>query len=185
MSTTTVALLQIASPDDESQAARIDRVEGLLRSHEGVDLFVLPELWSPGYFSFDRYEELAETIDGPTVSMVRRVARDLGSAIHLGSFIERGANGKLSNTTALIDPAGRIAQIYRKIHVFGYQSRETELLTPGSTLSVVPSPVGALASTTCYDLRFPGLWQEISMRGAEAVAVPAAGRPPGASTGAH
>lgn len=174
MSTTTVALLQIASPDDESQAARIDRVESLLRSHEGVDLFVLPELWSPGYFSFDRYEELAETIDGPTVSMARRVARDLGSAIHLGSFIERGADGTLSNTTALIDPAGRIAQIYRKIHVFGYQSRETELLTPGSTLSVVPSPVGALASTTCYDLRFPGLWQEISMRGAEAVAVPAA-----------
>ncbi|MGJ0203645.1 nitrilase-related carbon-nitrogen hydrolase [Leucobacter sp. gxy201] len=174
MSTSTVALLQIASPDDESREARIARVEALLRAHDGVDLFVLPELWSPGYFSFDRYDELAEDFDGPTVTMARRVAQDLGSSVHLGSFIERGPDGGLSNTTALIDAAGRIAQVYRKIHVFGYQSRETELLTPGGTLSVVPSPIGELASTTCYDLRFPGLWQEISARGAEAVAVPAA-----------
>lgn len=169
-----VALVQVASPSDESREARIERVEQVLRRHPDVDLFVLPELWSAGYFSFDRYAELAESLQGPTVAMARRVARDLGASIHLGSIVERGSDGALHNTAVLIDGTGRIAQTYRKIHVFGYQSLESELLTPGTSLSVVAGPLGPTAGTTCYDLRFPGLWQELSARGAEAVIVPAA-----------
>lgn len=171
---TRVALLQIASPDDESPHERIARVEALLRAHAGADLYVLPEIWSAGYFSFADYEARAERLDGPTISMCRRLARELRAAIHAGSIVERDDEGRLRNTTVLIDAEGRIAQVYRKIHVFGYQSLEAELLTPGETLSVVDSPVGRLGSITCYDLRFPGLWQELSVRGAEAVAIPAA-----------
>lgn len=169
-----IALVQIASPDSETQAERIARVEGLLLENPGAQLYVLPELWSAGYFAFERYSELAETLDGPTVSMARRVARELGAAVHLGSIVERGEGGELHNTAVLVDAEGRIAQTYRKIHVFGYQSLESQLLTAGATLSVVPSVLGSTASTTCYDLRFPGLWQELSSRGAEAVVVPAA-----------
>lgn len=169
-----VALVQVASPQTESQQARISRVASLLRGYAEIDLYVLPELWSPGYFSFERYEELAEPLDGPTVSAMREVAIDLGSWIHVGSIVERGANGTLFNTAVLLDPAGNIAQVYRKIHVFGYQSLESKLLTPGDSLSVVDSPVGPVASTTCYDLRFPGLWLQLSERGAEAVIIPAA-----------
>lgn len=172
--TLTVALVQVASPDDESQIDRIARVESVLRQHPDVDLFVLPELWSAGYFAFDRYDELAETLDGPTVRMGRRVARELGAAVHLGSIVERGAGDALHNTAVFIDADGEIRQTYRKIHVFGYQSLEAELLTPGDALSVVPGPLGPMSGTTCYDLRFPGLWEELSTRGAETVIVPAA-----------
>lgn len=172
---TRVLLAQVASPDDESQPDRIARVEQLLlREAAGTDLVVLPELWSAGYFSFDAYADRAEPLDGPTVAMGRRVARATGASVHLGSIVERDGTGRLFNTAVLLDRAGRIAQTYRKIHVFGYRSLEAELLTPGDRLSVTSSPVGALASTTCYDLRFPGLWQQISSRGAESVVVPAA-----------
>jgi predicted amidohydrolase len=173
---TRIALVQLASPDDESRDGRIARVEALLRSYagEGVELFVLPELWSAGYFSFARYEELAEGVDGPTVGMCRRLARELQAWIHLGSFVERDAAGALHNTAVLIDGAGDIVHQYRKIHVFGYESLEAQLLEPGTALAVSPSPFGELASTTCYDLRFPGLWLELGARGAETVVVPAA-----------
>ncbi|UOQ57934.1 carbon-nitrogen family hydrolase [Leucobacter allii] len=169
-----VALVQLASPAEETREERIARVGTLLRRYAGIDLFVLPELWSAGYFAFDRYAELAETLEGPTVEMGRRVARDLGSAVHLGSFVERGENGALHNTAVLIDEHGEIAHLYRKIHVFGYQSLEAELLAPGASLGIADGPLGRMAGTTCYDLRFPGLWQELSSRGAEAVVVPAA-----------
>jgi predicted amidohydrolase len=106
--------------------------------------------------------------------MCRRVARELGAWVHAGSFIERDAEGRLHNTAVLVDSQGRIAQRYRKIHVFGYRSREAQLLSPGTALSVVDSPLGPTASTTCYDLRFPGLWLELGARGAEATIVPAA-----------
>ena len=169
-----VALVQVSSPDDESKDQRIGRVERMLRPHTDVDVFVLPELWSAGYFSFAQYDDLAEPLDGPTVSMCRRVARELGAAVHVGSIVERDDAGKLYNTAVLIDRSGRIAQTYRKIHVFGYESLESQLLTPGTTLSVVDSQLGRLGSTTCYDLRFPGLWQQLSERGADTVVVPAA-----------
>lgn len=169
-----IALIQLASPDDETQADRIDRVAALLRRQHDADLVVLPELWSAGYFQFDRYPDLAETLDGPTVRMCREAAREIGAFVHIGSIVERGADGALRNTSALIDPAGEIVHRYSKLHVFGYQSLEAELLTPGDSLAVADTPFGRIAGTTCYDLRFPGLWSELSVRGAELVIVPAA-----------
>lgn len=173
---TRVALVQVASPDDESRDERIARVERMLlaRAGKGIELFALPELWAAGYLAFKHYEELAEPGNGPTVSMCQRVAREVGAWVHAGSFIERENDGSMHNTAVLVDPTGRIAQRYRKIHVFGYRSREAQLLTPGTELSVVDSPLGPTASTTCYDLRFPGLWLELGARGAEAAIVPAA-----------
>lgn len=173
---TRIALVQLASPYEETQAERIERVEQMLlaRAGERIEMFVLPELWSAGYLAFKHYEQLSEPIDGPTVSMCRRVARELGAWVHVGSFIERDEQGALHNTTVLLDPNGEIAQTYRKIHVFGYESLEAQLLTPGTSLSITETPLGATASTTCYDLRFPGLWLEVGARGAKAAIVPAA-----------
>lgn len=173
---TRVALVQLSSPYEESQTDRIARVEKLLlaRAGEGIEVFVLPELWSAGYLAFKHYEELSEALNGPTVTMCQRVARELHTWVHVGSFIERDLSGSLHNTTVLLNPSGEIAQTYRKIHVFGYESLEAKLLTPGTSLSVVPTPLGQTASTTCYDLRFPGLWLELGDRGAEAALVPAA-----------
>ncbi|MEV7603986.1 carbon-nitrogen family hydrolase [Paenarthrobacter sp. NPDC089322] len=169
-----VALVQVASPDNESRQERIDRVEALLRGISGAELIVLPELWSAGYFHFDEYRDLAETLDGPTVSMCSRAAKDLGVHLHIGSIIEAGADGQLSNTSILLGPDGNVVHTYRKIHVFGYKSKEAGLLTAGSSLPVVQTPFGTTAGITCYDLRFPGLWMELSTRGAEIVIVPAA-----------
>ncbi len=169
-----IALVQVASPDTESRGDRIDRVEKILRSIDGAELIVLPELWSAGYFHFDDYAILAETLSGPTVSMCSRVAKDLGVHLHLGSIIEAGEDGQLSNTSILLGPDGSVVHTYRKIHVFGYKSKEASLLTAGAALPVVQLPFGATAGITCYDLRFPGLWMELSTRGAEVVIVPAA-----------
>lgn len=169
-----VALVQVASPDSEDRDARIERVERLLRGIKDVDLIVLPELWSAGYFHFDQYDQLAETLDGPTLAMCSRVAADLGVYLHVGSIVERGNDGQLKNTSILLDPQGRIAHRYSKIHVFGYKSKEASLLSAGTSLPVAEMPFGRVTGTTCYDLRFPGLWMELSNRGVEIVIVPAA-----------
>ncbi|MCW3767351.1 MULTISPECIES: carbon-nitrogen family hydrolase [Paenarthrobacter] len=169
-----IALVQLSSPDDESQNQRIERAEQLLRAQEAADLIVLPELWSAGYFHFDQYPELSETVDGRTVSMCAAVAKNLGAYVHVGSIVERVSERVLRNTSVLIDPHGGIAHQYSKLHVFGYKSLEADLLTPGDSLQVAETPYGKMAGTTCYDLRFPGLWSELSLRGAEIVVVPAA-----------
>ena len=60
-----VAMMQVASPDEESVADRLRRVgaavlrEKALRS---ADLLVLPELWNAGYFAFEEYGARAESV---------------------------------------------------------------------------------------------------------------------------
>ncbi|BBC30510.1 hypothetical protein SGFS_018040 [Streptomyces graminofaciens] len=169
-----IALLQVASPAEESPDDRRTRVGRMVAEARGADLVVLPELWAAGYFAFESYEERAESLEGPTVAAGRRWARDLGAHVHVGSIVERGPDGSLYNTAVLVAPDGTITHTYRKVHVFGYASREAELLTPGDALEVAPTPFGPLGATTCYDLRFPELWRGLVDLGAKTVVVPAA-----------
>ncbi|MGW4094127.1 carbon-nitrogen family hydrolase [Nocardia sp. NPDC004750] len=170
-----IALAQIASPDDESPQHRLERVgRTLTEFDENADLIVLPELWRVGYNHFDDYPAAAENLDGSTVQTIQDVARARGCYVHAGSIVERASGGGLRNTALLIGPDGRIVHRYSKIHVFGYESREAELLLRGNRLSVASTEFGRTAATTCYDLRFPALWAELVHAGAEFVLVPAA-----------
>lgn len=169
-----VALVQVASPADETAQERRERVAALVRQARSADLVVLPELWPTGYFAFEGYADGAEGLDGPTVAMGSELARELGAFIHLGSLVERTADGAVRNTAVMITPDGTVHHTYSKIHVFGYASREAELLQPGDSVGTAPTPFGTFGSTTCYDLRFPELWRALVDRGAEIVVVPAA-----------
>ncbi|WP_091294449.1 nitrilase-related carbon-nitrogen hydrolase [Amycolatopsis xylanica] len=168
------ALIQVASPRTETVPARRDRVAGMLADAAGADLVVLPELWTTGAFAFDAYSEDAEPIHGETVCAAREWARRLGAHLHLGSFLERGADGRLHNTSVLIGPGGSVLHTSRKVHVFGYQSREAELLTPGGTVDTVDTALGRMGTTTCYDLRFPELYRALAGKGAESIIVTSA-----------
>jgi len=169
-----LALIQVASPDDESIEARRRRVDTMVRDETGLrtaDALLLPELWGVGYFDFDGYAEAAEPLDGPTVALARGWARDLGIDVHVGSFVERDSAGRLSNTSVVVDPDGAVTNLYRKVHVFGYGSREQELLTPGEMVSVAPLGTAPTGIVTCYDLRFPELFRSLVDLGAEQLAV--------------
>ena len=69
MATFTVAAIQVAYDDVESIADRITRVSDLVRAtaaeHAGLDLIVLPELWAPTGFDYERWESAAEPLGGP------------------------------------------------------------------------------------------------------------------------
>lgn len=169
-----IALLQVQSSETETVKDRRNRVSALVHSAAGADLIVLPELWAAGYFSFSEYADRCEPFVGTSVTEASRWAREMNSYIHLGSFIEEMGSNAYRNTAVLLDPSGNIIQRYSKIHVFGYNSREAELLTPGGYISVADSPFGKISSTTCYDLRFPGLWEALSQANSEIVIVPAA-----------
>jgi predicted amidohydrolase len=170
-----VSLVQVASPPDETPDQRRQRVAALIRTRAAAsDLIVLPELWANGYFEFEAYPAQAEDLGGPTVTLGRKLAAELGCHLHLGSVLLRDSGGGMTNTALLIGPDGEIAHRYEKIHVFGYQSREAELLRPGASVSVAATPLGLLTATTCYDLRFPELWRALVDAGAELAVVPAA-----------
>ncbi|QRV15311.1 carbon-nitrogen family hydrolase [Haloterrigena salifodinae] len=165
--------------------ANVERaLEAISRAAErGADLVALPELFNVGYFAFDSYNRLAEPLEGETLTRLREAAADHEIAVLAGSIVEdlaatetadTPAEEGLANTAALFDADGELELVYRKHHLFGYQSAESELLVPGErieTATVAGVPVGA---TTCYDLRFPELYRRLIDAGAELVLVPSA-----------
>ncbi|MFZ7113396.1 MAG: carbon-nitrogen family hydrolase [Desulfatiglandales bacterium] len=151
---------------DRSKAENLAHAEGLLSRAAGADLILLPEVWNIGYFSFDRYREESETPDGETASRMSAMARRLGAYLYAGSWIIRSGDA-FYNTGFLFDRTGEVIAQYRKIHLFGYGSREQEILHPGKEIVTVKTDLGTLGLTTCYDLRFPELFRKMQARGAE------------------
>ncbi|MEK7414876.1 MAG: carbon-nitrogen family hydrolase [Planctomycetota bacterium] len=157
----------------ETKAQTLERVLGELDRAVGSDLLLLPELWSCGYFSFNRYRDDSETLTGPLLSAIADKARLLRAHIFAGSLVEcRGSD--LFNTSVLLSPSGQILATYRKIHLFGFQSDERRLLTAGDHVTVVDTPWGRTGLTTCYDLRFPELYRRMLDQGASVFLVTSA-----------
>jgi predicted amidohydrolase len=151
---------------DEDKPQRIGRVESLLNQAKGADLVILPEIWNIGYFSFDRYSKESETVEGETARRMSQKAEELGFYLHAGSFVEK-EDGKLFNTSLLFDPDGKLIARYRKIHLFGYGSQESHLLSRGNEVTVMETPLGKIGMCTCYDLRFPELFRVMLNQGVE------------------
>lgn len=151
----------------------------------GADLLVLPELFTVGYFAFDSYLRTAESVAGETVSDLAAAARDHDVAVLAGSLVEdlaaSAADGietpaaeGYANASVFLDADGNRRAIYRKRHLFGYDSAETDLLTRGERLPTVAHGGFTVGITTCYDLRFPDLYRNLLDAGATLVLVPSA-----------
>ena len=160
-----IASIQLAVVEDDKEAAIQKASDAVLRC-KGADLVILPEIWNVGFMSFDAYLPQAEPRDGPTLNAVRKAAAKIGAHVHAGSLVEKDGN-RYFNASYLISPAGEILASYRKIHLFGYHSRETEILTPGDAVTVCQTPLGCLGLATCFDLRFPELFRRMVEQGAE------------------
>ncbi len=116
--------------------------------------------------NFNRYETDAQPLEGPLLNCLRDLAKALKIMLHTGSFVEKKGD-HFYNTSVLVSPEGDILDVYRKIHLFGFQSRETQILTPGDTPVVVDTPFGGLGMATCFDLRFPELFRAMVDQGAD------------------
>ena len=183
-----IALIQLGYDDREPVADRVIRAAGLVRDQAGHDFVVLPELWAPGGFSYQSWDERAESVDGPVAAAMSAAARDAGVMLHAGSIVERSAGGvrgpegkHLWNTSLVFAADGSLAATYRKIHRFGFGRGEPLLMEAGDVLSMVDVPdsspsagVARAALSTCYDLRFPELYRAQVDAGATLFVIPAA-----------
>jgi N-carbamoylputrescine amidase len=144
----------------------------------GNRLLLLPELHQGAYFCqreeaavFDR----AESVPGPTSAWLGALAAELGVVI-VGSVFERRAAGLYHNTAVVLDADGRLAGVYRKMHIPddpGYY--EKFYFTPGD-LGFTPADtaVGRLGVLVCWDQWFPEAARLMALAGAELLLYPTA-----------
>lgn len=168
-----VALLQF-DPVYLEVEANLDRAEELLGDVE-ADLFVLPELFTSGYFfrSTGEARSAAEPVpSGPTTRRMAQWARERG-AVFVGGLPER-ADDRLFNSAVTVGPNGFVG-VYRKTHLY-YQ--EKHHFAPGEDgFPVYPVEDGegrsyGLGVMICFDWFFPESARSLALSGADVIVHP-------------
>lgn len=168
---TRIAVQQLAPVLGDLDANRALALAAIREAVEaGADVIVLPELITSGYL-FASPEEAAAAAIGTDHPILAEWAEEAARAdvVVVGGFCERGEDGAIYNSAALLD-AGGLRAVYRKLHLW---DGEKQLFTPGSAAPpVVATRVGRIAVVICYDLEFPELTRSVALAGAQLLAVP-------------
>jgi len=174
------AVVQVGSGSERTRnLARITELTGEAAAR-GARLVVLPEVvaWRGPHVAERGH---VEPIPGPTSEVMASLARTHRLVLCAGSWLEESPTpGRAFNTTCVFGPDGRLLARYRKIHLFDVDLpgqvavRESETRTPGAEPVVVPTELGTLGLSICYDLRFPELYRRLAQAGAELLLVPSA-----------
>ena len=178
-----VACVQLNTRQDVAASVRaaLELVEAA--ADQGARLVALPETWA---YKGPRegIVATAEAPDGPSNRALAEAAARRGIWVLAGSVYAPAADGLVANVSALFDPAGELRATYRKIHLFDVTTataryEESEEVAPGAEIVTadVDTAEGErvrLGLSICYDLRFPGLYSSLALRGAQVLCVPSA-----------
>jgi deaminated glutathione amidase len=171
-----VSVCQMRSGEDVE--ANVATAEGLLRraADDGADLAALPEVFTYLGRSAGR-AAVAEPVPGPTTDRLAAIARDRSMWV-LGGTVLEADEGRVFNTSVLLDRAGELVARYRKIHLFDVELpdqppiRESDTFTAGEQLVTHATEEARLGLSICYDLRFPELYRGLMVLGVEVLFVP-------------
>lgn len=171
-----VSLVQLASDwlDRPTNARRMAEFVISERAEHGADLVVFPELASTGYLQPNTDAEFArklyaesEVIPGPTTDALAEAARTSGAHVVAGiSELHPTIPHVLFNSAVLIDPAGELVGVHRKVHAC---LDEKNYYAAGDAIETFDTSLGRIALNVCYDVRFPELARIQTLQGAEII----------------
>ena len=173
-----VAALQLTSVDDVTE--NVTQILRQLASLEAnpPDLICLPE--NALYMRIREGGAIpAISLDHPDLLKLVGWADRFKSRIHVGS-VPMASGGRLFNTSLLIEPGGRIADVYRKIHLFdvdvaGHKPvRESDVFSAGEQISVLDIGGWKVGCSICYDLRFAELFLKYAQAEVDLILIPSA-----------
>jgi N-carbamoylputrescine amidase len=174
----TVGLVQMAMGADPGAnlACGVARVEEAARA--GAHLVCLPELFRSQYFCQQedaRFFDLAEPVPGPTTEALARVARGR-KVVVIAPVFERRAPGVCHNSVAVLDADGRLAGLYRKMHIPDDPAYyEKFYFTPGDRgFQAFDTRVGRVSTLICWDQWYPEGARLAALHGAAVILYPTA-----------
>lgn len=173
-----LALLQMIGSIKKDES--IKKADKMIRqaSKNGANLIVLPEMWNCPYSS-QYFKAYGESEKGKTFNFMASIAKEEGVYL-VGGSIPEFADGKVFNTSFFFDPKGVLIGKHRKAHLFDIDIPgrvtfiESETLTAGDKTTVVDTKFGKIGLAICYDIRFPEIFRNMALLGAEIIVLPAA-----------
>ena len=176
--TTTLGIIQMHC--SASTRDNLDRAVAHVHAaaSKGANIICLPELFTAQYFCQKQdhaYFDIAEAIPGPTTERLGQLAKELGIVL-IASLFERRAAGVYHNTAVTFDVNGRIASVYRKMHIpddpLYY---EKFYFAPGDLGFQAPATAhGRIGTLVCWDQWYPEAARLTTLQGANVLFYPTA-----------
>src|ERR671919_1239289 len=169
-------------PIDDIKRLNIEKHLGFIEraAEHGVQIVCMQEVFTTPYFCAEQqtrwYEAVEKIPDGPTVKLMRDVAREHGMVLIVPIY-EEEITGVYYNTAAVIDADGKYLGKYRKNHIPHVAPGfwEKFYFRPGNlgypTFETAYARVGVYI---CYDRHFPEGARILGLNGAEIVFNPSA-----------
>ena len=121
------------------------------------------------------FRDLAEPLDGPTVTAFQQKAKELGIVTVINLYERDGQH--TFDSSPVIDADGTLLGVTRMIHITDYPCfHEQGYYTPGDKgAPVYTTKAGRIGVSICYDRHFPEYMRALAVAGADLVIVPQAG----------
>ncbi|TAL58879.1 MAG: carbon-nitrogen hydrolase family protein [Legionella sp.] len=176
-----VALVQMVSSAQVGE--NLSQIEEFMieAREQQAELVVLPENFAfMGMHEEDKFNVAEIEGKGPIQEKIAQLAKNMGLWVIAGTIPLKGQGTKVRASSLVYDNHGKQVARYDKIHLFDVRVSESEAhqesltIERGNQLVVVDTPIGKIGLTVCYDLRFPELYQQLLVKGAQLFTVPSA-----------
>lgn len=180
---TKIAAIQMASgPNVSANLIEVSR-QILSATQAGARLVVLPENFSiMGMQDADQVKICEEEGSGPIQEFLSEQAKKNKVWIIAGTIpLKSNHEDKVYAACLVYNENGEQVTRYNKIHLFDVHLSvssetycESETIEAGNQVVVVDTPFGKIGLAVCYDLRFPELFRQLVLKGAEIIVLPSA-----------
>ena len=163
-----IALIS-ARPEITNKKSNLETMENYIKKTK-ADFYVFGELFLCGYGCKDELRDVAETINGPSIKYMKKIAKENKCYIVFGMPLkDEKIVGLLNNAAILVHPDGKVNS-YNKwfLPTFG-PFEEKIFFDEGEELNVFDTKFGKIGLLVCYDLFFPELSKALTMLGADII----------------
>ena len=170
------------APIEEIKRINVEKHLKLIEeaAKQGVKILCMQEIFTTPYFCAEQqtrwYEAVEKIPDGPTVKLMRDVAREHGMVLIVPIY-EEEITGVYYNTAAVIDADGKYLGKYRKNHIPHVAPGfwEKFYFKPGNLgYPAFDTAFARIGVYICYDRHFPEGARALGLNGAEIVFNPSA-----------
>ena len=173
-----VGLVQMAMSADPEANLRQAVTKVAQAAAAGARVVCLPELFRSRYFAQTedaRVFDLAEPVPGPSTEALGKAAKQAGVVV-IAPVFERRAPGLYHNSAATIDVDGRVAGVYRKMHIPDDPAYyEKYYFAPGDLgFRAFDTAVGRIGTLVCWDQWYPEGARLTALQGANILFYPTA-----------
>lgn len=167
-------MLVTANPEENRE-----RASQMVReaAKNGAEMIALPEMFHTPY-SLKSIAANKEKADGRSVTMLASLAKECHVYLIGGSIAEQEGDA-LYNTCFVFGPNGDLIGKHRKAHLFdvdvkgGIRFMESDIFKPGEEVTIVTTEFCDVGIGICYDVRFPELFRNMTLKGAKLIVLPA------------